>query len=453
MTEDKITLFPCAKINLGLNIVGKREDGYHNLETVFYPVPMTDILTIEKNGMPHGCRFKAEGIGIGGNPDDNIVVKAYDRISDIVPLPGVDITLTKNIPVQAGMGGGSSDCAFTITGLNSLFGLGLSDEQMRGMAAGLGADCAFFVSPSPAYATGIGEVLTPVPLNLGRYWILIVKTDVAISTKEAFSCITPAVPTRNCRDVTMSAPVEQWKELLTNDFEKSAFRIHPIIGRIKDALYAHGAAYAAMSGSGSAVFGLFAERPPYELTDWLHQRFGAFVSAFCLKPGRDNGNEILPLVDNDGRTTGRTTRAIAHGGSKPLHPVVHLHVLDSHGNIYLQKRPHWKDIQPDRWDTAVGGHIGYGEAEEDALAREAREELGLRGFTPEKIDAYVFESRYEREYVNVFRTVYDKRICPSNNELDGGRFWTRDEISDALGKGILTPNFENEFRKYFLAGQ
>ena len=164
----------------------------------------------------------------------------------------------------------------------------------------------------------------------------------------------------------------------------------------------------------------------------------------------DNQQEIFPVVDEQGRVVGSATRGECHGGSKLLHPVVHLHVFNSRGEVYLQRRPEWKDIQPGKWDTAVGGHIDYGETPEQALQREVREELGITHFTPEFVDKYVFESRRERELVYVHRTTYDGPIRPSAEELDGGRFWTIDEIRSALGQNLLTPNFESEFSRFFL---
>ncbi len=163
----------------------------------------------------------------------------------------------------------------------------------------------------------------------------------------------------------------------------------------------------------------------------------------------DNQQEIFPVVDESGQVIGSATRGECHSGSKLLHPVVHLHVFNSKGDIYLQKRPEWKDIQPGKWDTAVGGHIDYGETPEEALHREVREELGITKFCPEQLDMYVFESQRERELVYVNRTTYDGEICPSAAELDGGRFWTMQEIHEAMGKGILTPNFESEFKRCF----
>ena len=165
---------------------------------------------------------------------------------------------------------------------------------------------------------------------------------------------------------------------------------------------------------------------------------------------KDNALEIFPVVEPDGTVIGKATRKECHSGTGLLHPVVHLHVFDTRGRLYLQKRPAWKDIQPDKWDTAVGGHIDFGEELADALRREAREELGLEDFTPIMIDRYVFESERERELVNVFITFTKAEPVPSD-ELDGGRFWTLTEIESAIGKGIFTPNFESEYRRCRLA--
>ena len=161
---------------------------------------------------------------------------------------------------------------------------------------------------------------------------------------------------------------------------------------------------------------------------------------------QDNNQELFPLVDEEGRVIGKATRGECHDGSKPLHPVVHLHVFDAEGRLYLQQRPLWKDIQPGKWDTAVGGHVDYGEEIADALRREVREELGIEDFTPEFLLRYVFESERERELVHVYKTVYEGEIRPSA-ELDGGRFWTLGEIREAIGKGVLTPNFEQEVKR------
>ncbi|MCM1079374.1 MAG: NUDIX domain-containing protein [Bacteroidales bacterium] len=165
---------------------------------------------------------------------------------------------------------------------------------------------------------------------------------------------------------------------------------------------------------------------------------------------KDNSNELFPVVDETGRVLGAILRGDAHNGSKTLHPVVHLHLFNSKGDLFLQKRPEWKDIQPGKWDTACGGHIDYGETPEEALKREAREELGITDYQPERIDMYVHESDIERELVYVNTAVSDTKVCPDKAELDGGRFWTKEEIIHNLGKEIFTPNFETEYKRYFL---
>ena len=167
---------------------------------------------------------------------------------------------------------------------------------------------------------------------------------------------------------------------------------------------------------------------------------------------KDNKNECFPLVDESGNVIGRISRGEAHNGSKQLHPVVHLHVFNRQKGLYLQKRPEWKDIQPGKWDTACGGHVDYGETIAEALHREVSEELGISRFSPVFIKSYVFESRVEKELVNVFCTLYNEPIHPSTDELDGGRYWTLDEIKENIGKSIFTPNFENEFDKVLQNG-
>lgn len=254
--------FPIAKINLGLNVVERRTDGYHNLETVFYPV--TEIndaleLTMMNTRFPSAddCDIKVTNISIEGDEQKNLVIRAYRLLKQDFPqMPRVHAHLWKGIPTQAGMGGGSSDCAYMIRLLNDMFTLGLSDGQMIAYAARLGADCPFFIISRPAYAEGIGERLQPISLDLSGYYIGVVRPDIPVSTREAFSLINPTKPNKCCRDIVMQ-PVETWRDELTNDFEQSVFALHPEIGAIKQQLYDLGAVYAAMSGSGSAVFGLF----------------------------------------------------------------------------------------------------------------------------------------------------------------------------------------------------
>lgn len=253
--------FPIAKINLGLNVVEKRPDGYHNLQTVFYPVRIQDALEVFEMDAdfpsPVDCDLKVTNIHIEGDEQRNLVVRAYQLLKQDFPtLSRVHVHLYKGIPTQAGMGGGSSDCGFMITLLNDAFQLGLSTQQMIDYAARLGADCPFFISSRPAYAEGIGEQLQPIALDLSGWHIAVVRPAIPVPTKEAFSLITPHYPEKNCRDIVMQ-PVETWRDELVNDFEKSVFALHPEIGSIKAQLYEMGAVYAAMSGSGSSVFGLF----------------------------------------------------------------------------------------------------------------------------------------------------------------------------------------------------
>ena len=257
--------FPIAKINLGLNVVEKRPDGYHNLQTVFYPVPIKDALEVmvmdEKFPSEYDCDLKVTTIAIDGDEQRNLVVRAYQLLKQDFPnLPRIHTHLWKGIPTQAGMGGGSSDCAYMLLLLNQLFQLGLTDEQLIQYAAKLGADCAFFILSRPCYAEGIGEKLRPIDLSLSSYHIAVVRPDIPVPTKEAFSRIHPHYPAQSCRD-TVLQPVETWHETLVNDFEESVFALYPEIGAIKQQLYDMGATYAAMSGSGSALFGLFKEQP------------------------------------------------------------------------------------------------------------------------------------------------------------------------------------------------
>jgi len=254
-------VFPIAKINLGLNVVERRSDGYHNLETVFYPVHIKDALELttmdERFPSEVDCDIKVTNLSVEGDEQRNLVVRAYKMLKQDFPtLPRIHTHLYKGIPTQAGMGGGSSDCAYTIIALNAMFALGLSEQQMIDYAARLGADCAFFILSHPAYAEGIGEQLQPISLDLSSYFIAVVRPDIPVSTREAFSLIKPAMPQKNCRDVVMQ-PIETWREDLRNDFEQSVFTLYPEIGAIKKRLYDLGAVYAAMSGSGSSVFGLF----------------------------------------------------------------------------------------------------------------------------------------------------------------------------------------------------
>ena len=249
--------FPHAKINIGLQVTERRPDGYHNLDTVFYPIPLHDALeVIVAEGADYDCRLHISGIAIDGDPDNNLVVRAYRLLAADHALPPVDVHLHKHIPMGAGLGGGSADASFMLRLLNEMFALGISTPQLEAYAAQLGADCPFFITGTPVYATGIGNEFHPIALDLGGWHLVVVKPDVFVSTKEAYSMVTPAKPTVTL-DAKIIRPLDEWKDTISNDFEKGIFARHPELASIKSKLYALGARYAAMSGSGSALFGLF----------------------------------------------------------------------------------------------------------------------------------------------------------------------------------------------------
>jgi 4-diphosphocytidyl-2-C-methyl-D-erythritol kinase len=245
--------FPPCKINLGLNVLSKREDGYHNLETVFYPVPWTDILEIVPST---SFSFQTSGQSIPGKSEDNICMKAYRLIENDFSIGPVQIHLHKIIPMGAGLGGGSSDGAHTLRLLNEVFELKLSIEKLKVYAATLGSDCSFFIEDQPMAATGRGEVLNHIPVSLTEKFIVIVKPDIHVSTAEAYALVTPCEPSQSITKF-IQRPVEDWKNYLSNDFEKSVFAKYPAIKKLKEEMYLAGAAYASMSGSGSSVFGIF----------------------------------------------------------------------------------------------------------------------------------------------------------------------------------------------------
>lgn len=251
--------FPNAKINIGLQVTERRPDGYHNLDTVFYPIPLHDALeVIVAEEADYDCRLHLSGVDIAGAPDTNLVVRAYRLLAADYPLPSVDIYLHKHIPTGAGLGGGSADASYMLRMLNEMFTLGISTERLEAYAAQLGADCPFFITCAPVYATGIGNEFHPITLDLSGLHIVIVKPEVFVSTKEAYSMVHPEKPAVTL-DKKIAAPISEWRESVSNDFEKGIFALHPELQGIKDKLYELGAVYAAMSGSGSALFGLFAE--------------------------------------------------------------------------------------------------------------------------------------------------------------------------------------------------
>lgn len=257
--------FPNCKINLGLRVVGKRPDGYHNLETLFLPIPLCDSLQIE-----HASQFSfvQEGITLDNIPEDNLCVKAYRLLQSQFPqmVKPVRMRLEKHIPFGAGLGGGSSDAAFTLKMISEMFHLPCTVDELELLSAQIGADCAFFVRNQAAYATGIGDQLEPLDLDLSPYRFVLLKPSDKVSTKEAYSGIVPRQDdSRLDLRQAVKLPVEEWKHHIANDFETSVFPNHPRIAALKQQLYDAGALYASMSGSGAAVFGLFPKDAPVNL--------------------------------------------------------------------------------------------------------------------------------------------------------------------------------------------
>ncbi len=246
--------FPNCKINLGLNILQKRKDGYHDLETVFYPITFNDVLEIVSGDKKSG--LINTGIS-AGKPEENLCLKAYQLLKKDYPhLPEIKMHLHKAIPVGAGLGGGSSDAAFTLWLLNEKFDLNISIEQLLVYASQLGSDCPFFLINSPCLATGVGEKLMKLNLSLSSYKILLINPGIHISTKELFRKITPAIPRKSIKEIILQ-PIESWKNDLKNDFEPIVFSMYAEIEKLKESLYQHNAIYASMSGTGSSVYGLF----------------------------------------------------------------------------------------------------------------------------------------------------------------------------------------------------
>lgn len=254
--------FPNAKINLGLNIIEKRLDGFHNLETVFYPINLCDALEIIPT--PDSVTvFKSTGLRIPGDSKNNLCIQAYELLKQKFELPNIKIQLHKAIPMGAGLGGGSSDAAQTLMLLNNLFQLKLSQNKLLNYAKKLGADCAFFILNRPVFASERGDVFNEIKLNLKGFQVIIVKPEIHVNTAEAFSELN-FKPIPNKLFNAIEGSISDWKELIKNKFEENIFKVYPEIGNLKNALYKNGAVYASMSGSGSAVYGLF--KKPIDLT-------------------------------------------------------------------------------------------------------------------------------------------------------------------------------------------
>lgn len=263
--------FPNAKINIGLNIVEKRMDGYHSIESVFYPVGLCDALEVIENTEATNERiiFTSSGIDIPGNANDNLCWFAYHLVAADYHLPNVKVHLHKHIPIGAGLGGGSADAAFFIRLLNDKFDLGISWGEMHHYARQLGSDCSFFISNKPAFAEGRGDQYESMKLDLSKYYIALIYPKIHINTAKAYSGIVPKQPARSLEKDILNLPIDQWKDLIHNDFEDSIFPQFPEIKKIKEELYMLGAEYASMSGSGSTVYGIFKNK-----TD-LKDKFGA----------------------------------------------------------------------------------------------------------------------------------------------------------------------------------
>lgn len=254
--------FPNAKINLGLNIIGKRDDGYHDIESCFYPIPWHDALEVME---ANSFTFHAYGIPIPGDVSTNLCIKAYEVLQEDYDFPPVEIHLVKNIPMGAGLGGGSADGAFTLKLINDLFELKITNDQLEAYALQLGSDCPFFIQNKPALAKGRGEELEEIPVALSGYYLAIQNPGIHISTKEAYEGIILRHHKTGIAEI-LNNPIQDWKKDLKNDFESSLFPKHPTIVELKEYLYEQGASYASMTGSGSTVYGLFKEKP--EMKDW-----------------------------------------------------------------------------------------------------------------------------------------------------------------------------------------
>lgn len=250
-------VYPNAKINIGLFVTGKRPDGYHDLESVFYPIALSDILEVNRIDRAKGiCVFENTGLPVDCAPEKNLVVKAYKLLALAYDLPAVEVCLHKVIPYGAGLGGGSSDAAFMLKLLNEYFDLKISERGLMNYAARLGSDCVFFIKNTPSFVKGRGDLTEDSSLSLEDYTIVVVKPDCEVSTAEAYRNITPAASAYNLHKLP-DLPIEKWRAKVSNDFEKTLFSAYPQIKKTKESLYEAGALYASMTGSGSGVFGIF----------------------------------------------------------------------------------------------------------------------------------------------------------------------------------------------------
>jgi len=253
--------YPNAKINLGLNVTRKRTDGFHEIESVFFPIPWCDMLEVIPGKTGKGAvSFTSSGIGIPCNGKANLCEQVYQLLHNEFNLPSIKMHLHKIVPIGAGLGGGSADAAFTATMLNELFGLKMTEKKMENVVENVGSDCPFFIKNQTSFVTGRGEVLGNFDVNLSDYWMVIVNPNIHIGTEEAYAAIVPTQPETSLKSL-LRKPVSEWKNTVKNDFEESVFGSYPAIPKLKEHLYSLGAAYASMTGSGSTVFGLFSAEP------------------------------------------------------------------------------------------------------------------------------------------------------------------------------------------------
>lgn len=266
--------FPGCKINIGLNVINKRPDGYHNLESIFFPLPLTDMLEIIQSDH---FSIQTTGLPIDGNHSDNLIVKAYYLLQDTYHLPPVKIHLHKQVPMGAGLGGGSADGTATLLALNQLFDLKIPTLELERLADQLGSDCSFFVKNKPLFVQGKGEIHTEIQLDLSSYFIQLIHPGIHISTKEAFSGIGFNSSTISLSN-KIQAPIESWKDNIGNDFENTIFPNHPEIADLKDQLYQNGALYASMTGTGSAVYGIFKNKPQSLIKTTLPSNYFEWIS-------------------------------------------------------------------------------------------------------------------------------------------------------------------------------
>ncbi|NOQ74411.1 MAG: 4-(cytidine 5'-diphospho)-2-C-methyl-D-erythritol kinase [Crocinitomix sp.] len=260
-----MVIFPGCKINIGLNITGKRPDGYHKIESIFYPLELSDILEIVPN---KNFSINITGLSIKGDPEDNLIFKAYSLLKVKYNLPPVKIHLHKVVPMGAGLGGGSADGAATLILLNDLFDLKIKNEQLELYADSLGSDCAFFIRNTPAYVKGKGEIIHPIEVNLKGKYIYLINPQIHISTSEAFAGIVPTQQKLNVKEC-IGQDQKSWQTNIKNDFETTIFPNYPTLAEIKKKLYSNGALYASMTGTGSSVYGIFNKKPALLYPDYF----------------------------------------------------------------------------------------------------------------------------------------------------------------------------------------